>query len=179
VAQPPPPPPSAPWTASQPPPPPWSPPTSPRRRRRLWIYLLAGAVGAIVGLAIVSGTLWITKVKPPVDAANDYMRDLSNGNYEAAFDQLCAAEHVDASPEGLARAVAPLRIDEYDVDPFDVNRDGRRATVKVDLNPDTVGDNDKFVRLHLQEIDGEWRPCGGRYGFVGGDLPVLASLSTA
>ena len=104
-------------------------------------------------------------------------RDLSNGNYEAAFDQLCAAEQVDASPAGLARAVAPLRIDEYDVDPFDVNRDGSRATVEVDLNPDTVGDNDKFVRIRLREIDGDWRPCGGRYGFVSGDLPVLASLS--
>jgi hypothetical protein len=87
VAQPPPPPPSAPWTAPpQPPPPAWSPPTRPRRRGRLWIYLLIGAVGVIVGLAIASGTLWVTKVKPPVDAANDYMRDLSNGNYEAAFD---------------------------------------------------------------------------------------------
>jgi hypothetical protein len=105
------------------------------------------------------------------------MRDLSNGNYEAAFDQLCPAEQVDASPEGLARAVAPLRIDEYDVDAFDVNRDGSRATVEVDLDPDTVGDNDKFVRIRLREIDGDWRPCGGRYGFVSGDVPVLASLT--
>jgi hypothetical protein len=180
VAQPPPPPPSAPWTAPpQPPPPAWSPPTSRRRRPRIWIYLLIGAVGVIVGLAIASGTLWVTKVKPPFDAANDYLRDLSNGNYEAAFDQLCPAEQVDASPEGLARAVAPLRIDEYDVDPFDVKRDGSRATVEVDLNPDTVGDNDMFVRIRLREIDGEWQPCSGRYGFVSGDVPVLASLSTA
>jgi hypothetical protein len=178
VAQPPPPPPSAPWTAPpQPPPPVWNPPAPRRRRRRLWIYLLIGVVGVIVGLAIASGTLWVTKVKPPVDAANDYLRDLSNGNYEAAFERLCAAQRVDASPEGLARAVVPLRIDEYEVSPFDVNRDGSRATVKVDLNPDTVGDDDTFVRIRLREIDGEWRPCGGRYGFVDGELPVLASLT--
>jgi hypothetical protein len=123
-------------------------------------------VGAIVGLAIASGTLWATKVKPPIDAANDYLRDLSRGDYEAAFDRLCEAEQVDASPEGLARTVALLGIDEYEVSPFDVNRDGSRATLKVDLNPDTIGDGDTFLRVRLREIDGEWRPCGGRYGFV-------------
>jgi hypothetical protein len=128
--------------------------------------VLVGVVVAIVGLAVASGTIWIQKVKPPVDAANDYMRDLSNADYEAAFDQLCAAEKVDASPEGLARTVAALNINEYDVSPFDVRRDGSHTTVKVDLTPNTVGDADRFVRLRLRQIDGEWRPCGGRYGFV-------------
>jgi hypothetical protein len=125
-----------------------------------------GAVVVIVGLAVASGTIWIQKVKPPVDAANDYFRDLSHGAYADAFDQLCATEQVDASAEGLARAVAALNIDEYDVSPFEVRRDGSRATIKVDLTPDTVGDSSRFVRLRLREIDGEWRPCGGRYGFV-------------
>jgi len=172
VPDPPPPPPSAPWTTPPPAPPPaWSPPAPRRHRRRPWIWLLAGAVVAIVGLAVASGTIWIQKVKPPIDSANDYLGDLSHGDYQAAFDQLCRAEQVDASPEGLARAVAALRINEYDVSPFDVHRDGRRATVKVDLTPDTVGDSNRFVRLRLQEIDGEWRPCGGRFGFV--RLPTL------
>lgn len=119
-----------------------------------------------MGLAVASGTIWIQKVKPPVDAANDYLRDLSNADYQAAFDQLCGADQVDASPEGLARTVAALNINDYDVSPFDVHRNGSRATVKVDLNPNTVGDSDRFVRLRLREIDGEWRPCDGRYGFV-------------
>lgn len=128
--------------------------------------MLAGAVVAIVGLAVASGTIWIQKVKPPVDATNDYLRDLSNSDYQAAFDQLCAADQVDASPEGLARTVAARNINDYDVSPFDVHRNGSRATVKVDLNPDTVGGSKRFVRLRLREIAGEWRPCGGRYGFV-------------
>jgi hypothetical protein len=62
--------------------------------------------------------------------------------------------------------VAVLSIDEYNVSPFDVRRDGSRATVKVDLTPDTVGDSNRFVRLRMRKIAGEWRPCGGRYGFV-------------
>jgi hypothetical protein len=119
-----------------------------------------------VGLAVASGTLWITKLKPPIDAANDYLRDLARSDYASAFDQLCPPEQVDASPEGLAGTVALLDLDEYEVSPFDVDRDGSRATVKVDLNPDDVGGSDRFVRLRLREIEGDWRPCGGRYGFV-------------
>jgi hypothetical protein len=56
----------------------FGPPRPPRpRRRRVWIYLLVGAVVVIVGLAVASGTIWIQKVKPPIDAANDYLRDMS------------------------------------------------------------------------------------------------------
>ena len=36
---------------------------------------------------------------------NDYLRDISNGDYQAAFDQLCAQEKVDGSPQSLARTV--------------------------------------------------------------------------
>jgi hypothetical protein len=104
----PPPPPSAPWTAPPPPPQAWVP--RPPRRRRLWIYLLVGAVVVIVGLAVASGTIWIQKVKPPIDAANDYLRDISRGDYEAAFDQLCAQEKVDGSARSLADTVDRLVI---------------------------------------------------------------------
>lgn len=170
MAQPPPPPPSAAWTAPpQPPPPAWNPPTSRPRRRRLWIYLLVGAVVVIVGLAIASGTLWVTKVKPPVDAANDYLHDVTHGNYDAAFEQLCPAERVDASPQALeryARRLVFFSFSGYEVSPFDVHIDGSRATVKVDLNPDSEGGSGDFVRLRLQKIGGEWRPCGGQFGFV-------------
>lgn len=163
-----PPPPSAPWTAP-PPPPSWAPRPPRPHRRRVWIYLLVGAVVVIVGLAVASGTIWIQKVKPPIDATNDYMRDISRGNYEAAFDQLCAQEKVDGSPQSLARTVDALvfSLSDYQVTPFDVRIDGSRATVKVDLNPDNVGGTESDnVHIRLQKIDGKWRPCGGQFGFV-------------
>lgn len=131
----------------------------------MWIYLLVGAVVAIVGLAVASGTIWIQKVKPPIDAANEYLRDISNTDYEAAFDRLCAAERVDASPQSLERLDDELLIEDYEVSPFDVTRDGGSATLKVELDPDEDG---HVVRLRLREIDGIWRPCGGRLGFVEG-----------
>jgi hypothetical protein len=163
----PPPPPSAPWTAP-PPPPSWAPRPPKPHRRRVWIYLLVGAVVVIVGLAVASGTIWIQKVKPPIDAANDYLRDISRGNYPAAFDQLCAPEKVDGSPRSLSDTVDRLvafGLDNYEVSPFDVHIDGNRATVKADLNANNFSGKDK-VRLRLEKIDGTWRPCGGQFGFV-------------
>jgi hypothetical protein len=164
----PPPPPSAPWTA--PPPPSWTPRPPKPRRRRAWIYLLVGAVVAIVGLAVASGTIWIQKIKPPIDAANDYLRDISRGEYQAAFAQLCAQEKVDGSARSLEDTVDRFVIygvDDYEVSPFDVHIDGSRATVEADLNPSSVGGTDADeVRIRLEKIDGEWRPCGGRFGFV-------------
>ena len=163
------PPPSAPWTAPPPPPLPWAPRPPRPRRRRVWIYLLVGAVVVIAGLAVASGTIWIQKVKPPIDAANDYLRDISRGNYEAAFDQLCASEKVDGSPRSLARTVDRLVIfgvSDYEVSPFDVHIDGDRARVKADLNASNSGSTDAdTVRIRLERINGDWRPCGGRFGF--------------
>jgi hypothetical protein len=125
-------------------------------------------VGVIIGLAVASGTLWVTKVKPPVDAANEYLDDVTHGNYDAAFAQLCPAERVDASPQSLERFARRLvfSFNGYEVSPFDVHIDGSRATVKVDLNPDSNSGRGDFVRLRLQKIDGTWRPCGGQFGFV-------------
>jgi hypothetical protein len=143
-------------------------PPAPRpRRRRVWISLLVGAVVVIVGFAVASGTIWIQKVKPPIDAANDYLREISRGNYEAAFDQLCALEKVDGSPRSLAQTVDALvfSLGDYEVTPFDVRIDGNRATVKADLNPDNVGGTESAnSRIRLEKIDGKWHPCGGQWG---------------
>ncbi len=162
------PPPSAPWAAPSPPPPSWTPRPPKPRRRRVWIYLLVGAVVVIVGLAVASGTMWIQKVKPPIDAANDYLRDIRRGDYQAAFAQLCAAEKVDGSPQSLARTIDKLvfSLSDYEVSPFDVHIDGSHATVKADLSPNSGGTDADLVRIRLQKIDGEWRPCGGQFGFV-------------
>jgi hypothetical protein len=133
----------------------------------------------ILGLAIASGTIWITKVKPPIDAANDYLRDLARGDYEAAFDQLCAAEKVDGSPRSLADVVdriAIFGVSDYEVSPFDVHIDGSRATVEADLSPGVGGTDADIVDIRLRKLDGDWRPCGGRFGFAGEDVLESTNL---
>jgi len=121
-----------------------------------------------VGLGVASGTIWIRKIKPPIDAANHYLHDVTRGQFDAAYSQLCASERVDASPRTVERYFQDLFFTTtgVEVSPFDVHLDGKRATVKADLNPDIKGGRSDFVHLQLREIDGKWRPCGGRFGFV-------------
>jgi hypothetical protein len=129
----------------------------------------------IVGLAIASGTIWIQKIKPPIDAANDYLRDISRGDYQAAFDQLCATERVDGSSRSLSDTVHRIvvfGVDDYEVSPFEVHIDGNRATVEADLSPGIGGGDSGIVHIRLQKIDGKWRPCGGEFGFL--DAPVTS-----
>lgn len=144
----------------------------------MWIYLLVGAVVAIVGLAVASGTIWVQKVKPPIDAANDYLREISHGSYRAAFAQLCAQERVDGSPRSLSETVNRLvgfGLRDYEVSPFNVHIDGDRATVQADLNDSNFGGSSTdTVRIRLEKIDGTWRPCGGQFGFEGDRLTPSA-----
>jgi hypothetical protein len=129
----------------------------------------------IVGLAIASGTIWIQKIKPPIDASNDYLRDISRGDYQAAFDQLCATERVDGSPRSLSDTVDRIvvfGVDDYEVSPFEVHIDGNRATVEADLSPGIGGGDSGIVHIRLQKIDGKWRPCGGEFAFL--DAPVTS-----
>jgi hypothetical protein len=125
-------------------------------------------MAVIVLLGATGGALWVQKFKPPVDAANAYLRDLAHGDYESAFDRLCPEDRVDESPSSLQERVGrePLlaTLTRFEVNPFEVHINGSHATVRVDLRPDESKSND-VVELRLRKEHGEWRPCGGVFGF--------------
>jgi hypothetical protein len=175
---PPPPPPAAPPPAAPagfPAPPAWGAPPPPggavptARRRRRWPWVLGALLAVIVALAVTGTLLFVQKIKPPIDAANDYLGELVDRDYEAAFDRLCEQDQADSSPESFERDMtgdnALDDIESFEVNPFDVDVDGDRATVAVDINsPDF--DIEDVLDLRLQKEDGDWRPCGGFYGFA-------------
>ncbi len=146
----------------------WQPQPPPPRGRRGWVWVLVLSLVAIVVLAGVTGTILGFKVKPPLDAANDYMRAIAHHDYDDAFAQLCPANRVDESPLSLERDLQSgalfRNLEDWDITPFDVNRDGSRATVEVDLRPDDDDEPD-ILRIELRKIDGTWRPCGDVFGF--------------
>lgn len=159
--------------AGFPAPPPWSGPptgTEPRpRRRRRWPWVLGGVLVLIIGLGATGGTLFVQKIKPPIDATNAYLGDLANGDYQSAFDQLCEQSQADGSPELFESDVADDdalgALNSFEVDPFDVSLNGDRATVGVDLSSPGF-DIEDVLQLRLRKEGGEWRPCGGFYGFT-------------
>lgn len=123
------------------------------------------SIGALAG---ASFGILMAKVKPPLDAANDYMSAIARHDYQDAFVQLCEADRSDSSPSSLGRDLRsePLlrNLEDWSITPFDVNRDGDHASVDVDVRPDDSDGPDIYTLL-LMEVDGDWRPCGGAFGF--------------
>ncbi|MGI8795424.1 MAG: Rv0361 family membrane protein [Acidimicrobiia bacterium] len=150
---------AAPTEPVQPAPPGWGAPPPPGstdrpRRRRRWPWVLGFVLAAIVILAISDGVLFVQKVKPPIDAANEFLGEVEADNLDAAIALLCSEdENVDEDDLFLA-AIASL--DDYDVNPFGVDIDGDRATVKFDADG---LDEDEVIELPLRKEDGDWRVC--------------------
>jgi hypothetical protein len=149
---PPPPPPSAEWGAP-------TPPDRPRpRRRRRWPWLLGGVLALVAILITTAIVLYVVKIKPPVDAANDFLEDIEDRNFDRAFDRLCAADQDQITPEGLQTAFGFGRVaDDYSVNFLGVDIDGSRATVEFDS--DGVGDDFDYYELPLRKEDGDWHVC--------------------
>jgi hypothetical protein len=141
--------------------------------------VLGAVLGAIVILAISSTVLFIQKVKPPIDAANEFLAAVESDDFDAALDGLCAADQDAFTADELETlfGLAGGFLDDYDVNPFDVDVDGDKA--KVSFNAEGTGDEDYF-EIPLRKEDGDWRVClsddpdfaildGG--GLEGDDLP--------
>ena len=128
------------------------------RRRRRWPWVLGGVLALVVILIAVGITLFTVKIKPPIDAANDFLEEIEERNFEQAFDQLCSADQNELSAEVLESAFAFGQIaDDYNVNFFGVDIDGDRAT--VDFDSDAVGDDFDYYELPLRKEDGDWRVC--------------------
>jgi hypothetical protein len=158
-----PPPPAAPAPVPPPPAPgqpgagwslPPAPPTLPRRRRR-WPWALGGVLGVIALLAVAGVALFVSKVKPPIDATNAFLRDLDRGDFDAAYDRMCANDREFFTTESLGSAFG--FIDDYEVNPFDVSVDGDRA--KVSFDSDVTDGDREYFELSLRKDGGRWRPC--------------------
>jgi len=124
------------------------------RRRRRWPWVLGALLAVIIALGATGTILFVQKIKPPVDAANDFLSDVDDGDLAAAFDQVCARDQdlLDQDDIGVVYGL----YDDFEVNPFDVDVDGDRATVGIDADG---LDSDEKLELPLRKEDDEWRPC--------------------
>ena len=148
------------------PPPGWD--TSPRpRRRRRWVWVLVVVCLGVVGLGVAGITLFVTIQKPVIDAASDFLNDVADEDYDAAYALLCEEDQDAFSEEGFAefaRSEPTLaRLDDPSVNFLDVNIDGDDATVGFDPEAgesDSDSDFDETYELNLRKEDGDWKVCG-------------------
>jgi hypothetical protein len=141
--------------------------TRPRRRRR-WPWVLGGLLATIVVLTVTGIVLFVQKIKPPIDATNDFLAALDTREFDDAYSQMCDRARRELTPDDLQSLYfGPENIAGYEVNPFDVDIDGSRATVGFDT--DVLDDDQKF-ELRLRKENGDWRPCETDPGLFGFDL---------
>ncbi|MGH8986194.1 MAG: hypothetical protein ACRDY6_20310, partial [Acidimicrobiia bacterium] len=128
--------------------------TAPTRRRRRWPWVLGALLSTIVILGVSGTVLFVQKIKPPIDAANAFLGDVDDGDFAAAFDQVCARDQDLLDEEDVGGVYSFF--DDFEINPFDVDIDGDRATVGFDADG---LDSDEKLELPLRKEDGEWRPC--------------------
>lgn len=158
--------PSAPGYAAPTPPPPAPPggfaPAPPARTKRRWLPVFLVLMGVIVLIIVAGGVLFVTRTLPPYQAANDFVDDLADNKFQAAADQLCAADQDD--PDAAISTVTRNFVgrDNVAVNPFGVDRSGDTATVDYTVSNDDTPDNaddSKTYELRVVNEDGDWKPC--------------------
>jgi len=128
--------------------------TGSTRRRRRWPWVLGALLAAIVVLGVAGTVLFVQKIKPPIDAANEFLSDVDDDDLAAAFEQMCARDQDLLSEDDIGGIYGFF--DDFEVNPFDVDVDGDRATVGFDADGLDSGEK---LELPLRKEDGEWRPC--------------------
>jgi hypothetical protein len=152
------------------PPPGWTAPPAPgaaagapveRRRGRTWLVLLIVIVGLVFTAGILGTVLFVDRSLPPYEAASDFIDDIDDRDFTAAFDRLCAAD-TESQVETLRSLFSGILqgSDKLTTNPLSVDRTDDRATVDFTVSYGD-GDDDRTYELHVREEDGEWRPCPG------------------
>jgi hypothetical protein len=163
---PPTPPPSLPsgWGSSPVGPPPSTPVTHPTTStiahapapRKRWLIVLIGVLVLIFGCGVAGTVLFFNNTWPPLEAANDFANDVERGDIEGALGRGCDGFRTDTGRNFIR--FLRLDLDSIEVNPFGVDRDGDRATVKLTIRRNVSDDARTFRMLFVHE-DGEWRPC--------------------
>jgi hypothetical protein len=140
-----------------------SPPRPPRKR---WIVVLVAVLVGILGIAIGGTTLFVTNTLPPLKATWDFTNDIQDGRYGSAFAQVCDRLHREGRRSEFENFADLLNdnTDSIGVNVLSVHRNGDRATVEFTAHkPD---ERDLKVKLAVVHEDGDWKPCGARYGRI-------------
>jgi hypothetical protein len=132
------------------------------------LFVLIGALVAIVAAAVIGTVLFVDNTLPPLDSANDFLNDLADARFQSAVDRLCVADR--ATPQDALTSVTrhfPGH-NRVSVNPLDVDRDGDYATVGYTVSARASGPSDSY-ELPMVYEGGEWRPCPSATGPGGGN----------
>jgi hypothetical protein len=121
----------------------------------LWVLL--AVLFFLASSAAASAIFFVRSVQPPVDAMNNFLREVDRGHYDAAYDRMCRREQGATARRDFPAAIAPFaaRLREYNVYSFDPF--GRERAVEYWIDDDN-GDHTTYGATMVRE-SGAWRVC--------------------
>lgn len=148
--------------------PPWIRPSQPRRPLRSGL-VVAGALVLFCCVGVAGLAAWnlqaVTRAAGPVrHTADGFLRQLTTGDTDGAYDQLCADSRSRWSRIGFSSWVrTPPTVQDYEiVDVAVTSRRGRpQGTVTVRLTRDSGITEQRDLSVITE--DGGWRVCGDPY----------------
>jgi uncharacterized protein YxeA len=135
----------------------WAPPEPPPRGRYRWVAVILVLL-AVIAIAVVGAVVWfVSALRPPVDAMNDYLSAVSRGDYAAAYNMLCTDKRDTTSYEQFRVVTANFAtgLTEYNVwsfDPF-----GSRRTVQYNFT--RANTKSRTHRATIVREHGAWKVC--------------------
>ncbi len=119
--------------------------------------MLLAALFVLVSSAAAAATFFVRSVQPPVDAMNHFLRDISRGQYDAAYDRLCRQEQAATARRDFPAAIAPFAAQLRDYNVYSFDPFGRERDVEYWIDDDD-GDHTTYGATMVREA-GAWRVC--------------------
>ena len=97
---------------------------------------------------------------PIQNTANSFLDDLEDGEYDRAYDQLCASAKRQVTAEEFAQAMNTLpKITNHKITGVSINTTNGRTTgtVQVKLTREVLGQTEQTMQLAKE--DGSWKVC--------------------
>jgi hypothetical protein len=131
------------------------PPKPKRTQPRLWPWLLLVSIIFLIGVGVFT-SLTISRARGPIDATNQFIARLDNGELREAYDLLCAQTRVDISfsefQSDMARSTEIADYTMTSISGAFRNPALIAGSIKIDDTPRNVG-------FRLRQENGQWRVC--------------------
>ena len=141
----------------------------PKKRRLIWLWILIPVLLVMTASAIVAIVFGVKLFIGPIDATDDYYANLRDGQYAAAYDNLCAAAQraftvedfiaQQESDEDTKGRVEDFDFTDLEFDDESFDSSSIDATVKGEVRRSQATYD---VRVGLRREDGDWRVCAIR-----------------
>lgn len=134
----------------------------PRREKKgmpkaAWIAIIAGVIIIVIALVIVGVvvTFFVSEIAKPANVANEFMKDIENGNAQAAWNLMSPRGKEGQARSDFLSTIEPAKgmISSYNTSAINVKNSDATVTMNIKFTDDSPG----TWYFSLAKQNGKWR----------------------